>query len=34
MIMKEIVWWILAIMGSAALANGIALYGTIITRIQ
>ena len=31
--MKETVWWMLVILGSAALVNGIAAYGVIIARI-
>jgi hypothetical protein len=32
--MKEIAWWTLAVLGSAALVNGVAWYGEIIARIQ
>jgi hypothetical protein len=32
--MKEIAWWTLAVLGSAALVNGVACYGEIIARIQ
>jgi len=31
--MKEIAWWVLAIMGSAAFANCVELYAAIIVRI-
>jgi len=33
MTMKEIAWWILALIGSATLANFVALYATILARI-
>jgi hypothetical protein len=32
--MKEIAWWTFAVLGSAALVNGVAWYGEIIARIQ
>jgi hypothetical protein len=32
--MKEIAWWTLAVLGGAALASGVGLYGEIIARIQ
>jgi hypothetical protein len=32
--MTEIAWWTLAVLASAALANGVAWYGEIIARIQ
>jgi hypothetical protein len=32
--MKEIAWWTLAVLGSAALAGGVACYGEIMARIH
>lgn len=32
--MKEIVWWIFVVSGSALLTNGIARYGEIIAHVQ
>jgi len=32
--MNEIAWWTFAVLGSAALASGVAWYGEVIARIQ
>jgi hypothetical protein len=32
--MKQIAWWVLVVLGSSSLVNGVAVYGKMIARIH